>query len=251
MVKKAQQRSMKPFYGALAVVALVGVALLAWVAARPKNDVRTVDPNLPPAQAEGHLLGNPNAPVQVLEFADFECPSCGQFATITEPDVRKRLVETGLVAYRYFDFPLSIHRNTIAASSAAACAGDQGKFWEMHDRIFEGQNDWNSEATTRPNKVFAQYAKDLGLDTGKWQSCVDAGTHLPVIEANRKEGERRMIESTPTFVIGKRQIPGALAYDRFKAYVDSAAAEAGTKSTPAAGTANAAAAAPAAGAPKR
>ena len=245
MVKKSQQRSMKPFYGALAVIALVGVAALAWVASRPKNEVRTVDPNLPPAQAEGHLIGNPNAPVQVLEFADFECPSCGQFASVTEPDVRKRLIATGQVAYRFFDFPLPQHRNTIAASSAAACAGDQGKFWEMHDRIFEGQNDWNTEATTKPNKVFSQYAKELGLDVDKWQGCIDAGTHLPVIEANRKEGERRMVSSTPTFVIGKRQIPGNLSYDNFKAYVDSAAAEAGPRApAPAAATPAAPSAAP-------
>ena len=251
MVKKRPRRSMARFYGALAVIALAGAALLAYVASRPKQQVTTVDPNLPPAKAEGYQLGDPNAPVQVLEFADFECPSCGQFAAVTEPDVRKRLIETGQVLYKFFDFPLSMHRNTVPASNAAACAADQGKFWEMHDRIFAGQDQWNTEATSNPKKIFKDYAREIGLDVDKWEQCFDAGTHLPRIEANRQEGERRMVNSTPTFVIGKRQMPGNLSYDDFKKWVDSAAVEAKASGASTAGTANAPTSGAAAGATPR
>jgi protein-disulfide isomerase len=162
--------------------------------------------------------------VQIIEFGDFECPSCGQFATVTEPDIRSRLIATGQVALTFYDFPLDMHRNTWAASNSAACAADQGKFWEMHDRLFEGQNEWNTQATKDPVSVMKGYAKEIGLEMSKWQSCVDEAKHLDRIKGNRAEALRRNIQSTPTFIIGDKMVPGAITYDAFKAYVDSAAA---------------------------
>ena len=171
-------------------------------------------------------MGNPNAPVQIMEFADFECPACGQFATVTEPDVRKRIVETGLASYRFFDFPLTeIHKNTLAASNAAACASDQGKFWEMHDQLYEHQPQWSTEATSDPKKFFDRYASQIGLDVSTWSKCYDDQRHLQRIMANRAEGERRNVRQTPTFIIGTKMIPGSLPYDMIKAYVDTAAAQ--------------------------
>jgi protein-disulfide isomerase len=218
------QRSRGKFYGALAAIAIAGAAAIGYMATRPTNQpaATAVDPNLA-REAEGYLLGDSTAPVQILEFADYECPACAQFATVTAPDVRKRLVETGQASYRFFDFPLRQHRNSRSASSAAACADDQGKFWEMHDRIFAGQMDWNTQATSNPKKVFEQYARDLGLDVGAWESCYDSDKHQRRIAANEAEGERRQVRSTPTFVVGDRMVPGALPFDRLKALVDSAA----------------------------
>ena len=92
-------------------------------------------------------MGSATAPLEVTEFGDFECPQCGRFATLTEPDVRTRLVNTGTIRWRYIDFPLEMHRNTWNASIAAACADEQGKFWEMHDAIFAAQDRWDGEAT--------------------------------------------------------------------------------------------------------
>ena len=222
------KRSMGKFYGALAAVALLGAAAIGYVATRPDEApprATIVDPKLA-SEAQGYLRGDSTAPVQILEWADYECPACAQFATITEPDVRKRLIETGLASYRFFDFPLEQHRNTIGASTAAACAGDQGKYWEMHDRLFAGQMEWNTQATSSPKDVFEGYAREIGLDVAAWESCYDSDKHARRIQANRAEGERRQVRSTPTFVVGKRMIPGALPYDMLKALVDSAAAEA-------------------------
>lgn len=245
MVKASPRRSarsMKPFYTGLALIAVAGAATLAYVASQPKAGARTLDPNLPPAKAEGYFAGNAAARVQVVEFADFECPSCMQFSTITEPDVRTRLVETGQIGYRFFDYPLPQHRNTMAASNTAACANEQGKFWPMHDRIFMGQFDWNTQASRNPKGIFKGYAKELGLDVGKWEACYDSQVHYRDIEANRAEGERRVINSTPTFIIGNRVRPGNIGYDEFKAIVDSVAADATAASaappaTPATGAA--------------
>jgi protein-disulfide isomerase len=236
VVKPRRAQSTKPFYIALAVVAVIGAVLIVRAAGRGGATPRAVDVAATPAQAEGYLLGNPNAPVQIMEFADYECPHCGEFATITEPDIRKRIIETGQASYRFFDFPLPGFRNSIAASNAAACADDQGKFWEMHDQIFHSQPEWSSQVTNNPRKIFLRYAKELGLNTDEWGKCFDEQRHLSRILANREEGLRRHVESTPTFVIGNKMIAGALPFDKFKAYVDSAAAQRTTAQADSAGS---------------
>jgi protein-disulfide isomerase len=234
--KKAQSKT--PFYALLAVVAVVGVAALAYVATRPKAVAKTVDPaTVVAGEPQGYLLGKPDAPVQVIEFADFECPACGQFATLSEPDIRKRLIEPGTISYRFYDYPLSMHRNTWPASNAAACADEQGKFWEMHDVLFNAQDQWNGQATSRPKSKFKDYAKTIGLDVGKWEACYDAQKYQPRIKANEQMATKRGASQTPTFVIGNKMVGGAISYDNFKALVDSALvlAKADTAKKPAAG----------------
>lgn len=208
------------FWIAIGMVAVVGIAALSWASMRPKTTARTIDPSLPALKAEGYVMGNPSAPIEVIEFADFECPSCGQYAALTEPDVRTRLVNTGQVRVRYMDFPLDMHPNTWDASLAASCANDQGKFWEMHDQIFATQDKWNGEATKRPRGVLADLAKGLGLDMDKYNACMDAETHRAQIQANQAEGVRRQVGQTPTFLIGDQLIPGAIPFDQFKKIVD-------------------------------
>ena len=226
MVKEQRAQSTKQFYLVLVGIAVIGGLLIWRTAGKANSRVVATDVRATPAQAEGYLMGNPNAPVQIMEFADFECPACGQFATVTEPDVRKRIIETGLASYRFFDFPLTeIHKNTLAASNAAACASDQGKFWEMHDQLYEHQPQWSTEATSDPKKFFERYATQIGLDVSTWNKCYDDQRHLKRIMSNRAEGERRNVRQTPTFVIGTKMIPGSLPYDMIKAYVDTAAAQ--------------------------
>jgi protein-disulfide isomerase len=229
---KKQRANAKPFIGIVIVVAIVGSAALGYAVTRSSATATTVDASIPAGQAEGYLMGKPDAPVQVSEFADFECPACGVFATLTEPDVRSRLVETGTIAYRFYDFPLPMHKNTWAASNAAACASDQGKFWEMHDLIFAAQDRWNGEATSNPKKPLTALARQLGLDVKAWESCFDSKKHYGRIKGNQAEAERRMVQQTPTFIIGNKMLAGSLSFDQFKAWVDSAlkaAPQAGAK----------------------
>lgn len=217
----------KPFYALLGLIAVAAVGFIGWQMTQSKSSgVITIDPNIPLPEASGYVLGNASAPVQVMEFADFECPACGSFATLTEPDMRKRLIETGQVSFRFMDFPLAIHQNTWDASMAAACSNEQGKFWEMHDQLFATQDQWNGEATKRPKAVFSRLAKNIGLNQSQWDDCYDTQKYKLAIAANQREGERRLVQSTPTFVIGDKLIPGALGFDQLKAYVDSAAARA-------------------------
>jgi len=223
VVKKAKRSQSKtPFYAGIGIIALVGIGALAYVSSRPKAAATTVDPTVAVGEPQGYLLGKPDAPVQVIEFADFECPACGQFATLTEPDIRKRLIEPGLISYRFYDFPLPVHRNTWQASNAAACADEQGKFWEMHEQLFTNQDRWDGQATSRPKSQFQQYARAIGLNVDQWEACYDARKYEPRIKANEAFATKRGVNQTPTFVIGTKMIGGAISYDRFKAYVDSA-----------------------------
>jgi len=205
---------------AIGAVAVIGVGALSYVATRPKATSTKIDPTLPALKAEGYLLGSPAAPIEIIEFADFECPGCGQFANLTEPDIRTRMINTGQVRVRFMDFPLPIHKNTWDASLAASCANEQGKFWEMHDLIFQNQDRWNGEATSRPRGPLGDLAKSLGLDMTKYGSCMDTEKYRANVQANLKEGERRMVNQTPTFVIGDQMIPGAIPFDQFKKLVD-------------------------------
>ena len=219
------------FYYVLGAIALIGASILGYTLLRkpavPVGQEVAGGP-APAGAAHGYTIGNPNAPVQIIEFADFECPGCAQFATVTEPDVRTRIVEAGLASFTFYDFPLTQHRNSPAAHNAAACADDQGRFWQMHDRIFLGQDQWNTQAASNPKPFFEQYARDIGLNVGVWETCYDQRKYQGRIMANVAEGERRRVGSTPTFIIGTKMYPGAVPYDFLKAIVDSAVAAAGT-----------------------
>jgi protein-disulfide isomerase len=213
------------FYYVLGAIVLIGASILGYSMLRkPAGPVATdaVTPVTPIGKAEGYLIGKPDAPVKILEFADFECPGCGNFANVTEPDVRKRLIDTGLANLTYYDFPLPQHKNSMAASNAAACAADQGKFWEMHDAIFGNQDQWNTEATDNPKPFFQKYAERLALNMGDWETCFDSRKHQGRIAANAAEGEQRKVNSTPTFIIGDKMYAQGMTYDALKAIVDSA-----------------------------
>lgn len=224
MVKATPTKSRTPFYGLLALLAVAGGAGIWYSINANKQAPITLDAaalaTLP--AAEGYLRGNPNAPVTIIEFGDFECPTCGQFATVSEPDIRARIIDAGLANFRFFDFPLAeIHKNTLVAHLAASCAADQGKFWEMHDALFATQDKWNTQATTNPRKEIDGYAETIGLDKAKYQECMTSQRNLPRLQANRKAGEARGVNGTPTIFIGNTQVGGSTSVDRMKAIVDS------------------------------
>jgi len=233
------------FYGVLIAIVVLGVAAIFYLAKRPATTTADQDAayealqknyaNAGPPQP--HVLGNPNAPVTIEEFADFECPSCGRFATITEPDVRKNIINTGQAFYKYYDFPLPGHRNSQAASNAAACAEEQGKFWEMHDQLFGGQDQWGLSAsetgqvTDDPKPIFEGFAKTIGLDVAKWDQCFDSHKYQSRIDANAAEGFRRHVNETPTFYINVKIAVGAQSYDDMQKLVDAAKADTVAKSS--------------------
>ncbi len=218
--KRSAKNDKRGFYVVLAIVVVAGIATLSYVSTRARAGMSYVDSTIAPIANEGHVFGSDRAPVEIVEFADFECPACGTFANLTEPDIRARLVNTGQVRVRFIDFPLDIHRNTWAAHLSAWCAGDQGKFWEMHDIIFMNQDRWNSEATRNPEGVLKPLAQQVGVSMPQYESCMETRKFVPQIRANYDESVKQQIQSTPSFRIGKTTYLGARSYDEFKELVE-------------------------------
>ncbi len=217
------------FYVAVLLVLVLGVAAL-YAATQRGGTVASAPVVVPPAPATaarpiGYTLGSPSAPVEIVEFADFECSVCGQYFAVTEPDVRKQLVDPGIARYTLYDIQVNTaHANSPAASLAAACANEQGKFWPMHDRLYGAQDEWNSQATSNPRPIFAGYAQQLGLDMTRWNQCFDQRRHVQNLAINRAEAERIGFQGTPTFVINGKMMRANVTFDAIKAMVDSARA---------------------------
>ena len=169
------------------------------------------------------VKGNSNAPVTIIEFSDFQCPYCGRHFKTTFPDIEKDYIKTGKVRYVFRDFPLEFHQYAPKAAEAADCAGEQGKYWDMHDMLFENQN------ALMVDKL-KQYATEIGLDSDTFNTCIDSGKYAEEIRKDMEDGRRAGVNGTPTFFIGKSQdnskeingkkIAGALPYHSFKQIID-------------------------------
>lgn len=213
---------LKRFYLVLAAVAVLGVGAMVVQSQRksvsiPANAVVTVSDT---AGFRGYLLGAAEAPVEVTVYADYQCPACGGFDAVQFPTVRERLIQTGRVRWRYRDFPLdNIHPQARLAAHAAACADDQGKYWEMHRFIYEAQNDWAFQSDAAGE--LRDLAKPLGIDMGKYDACMQGAKHAGRIQASFDEGMKLGVPSTPTFLINGQFRSGNLPYDVLRAIVDS------------------------------
>lgn len=167
------------------------------------------------------VLGNPKAPVTLVEYADFQCPYCGSWAKSVEPQIKERYIDTGKVRLEWHDMAW-IGDESRDAANAARCAADQGKFWEYHDLLFEAQAGQNSGAFSR-DKLTALGAR-LGLDGATFGACVDANRHADAIQADLATANRLGITGTPAFFIGDRRIEGAQPFETFQAAIDAALA---------------------------
>ena len=172
------------------------------------------------------IIGNPDAPITIVEFSDFQCTFCARFHTQTLPSLIGEYIEQGKVKIVFRDFPIqSIHPNALPASVAAECANDQNKFREMHDALFENQNDWNRLETIDAISLFSQYASDMQLDQGSFDSCLNSGKHIPEIQNDLNDGREYGVTGTPGFFVGNDQIgfielKGAQPFESFKKVID-------------------------------
>lgn len=183
----------------------------------------------PPVQISADddpIIGNSDAPITIIEFSDFQCPFCARFYTQTLPLILEEYIEQGKVKLVFRDFPIqSIHPNALPASVAAECANDQGKFREMHDILFEKQNEWNKLETTEALYVFSEYASSMQLDQKTFDSCITSGKHIPEIQNDLNDGRDYGVTGTPGFFVGNEKIgftelKGAQPFDSFKKIID-------------------------------
>ncbi len=166
----------------------------------------------------GYVVGDADAPVEVIEYADFECPACRMWWVLTGVDLKRRLVASGRVRFSFRDFPL--HQNSIQAHHAAACADEQGMFEQMHDKLFDTQNEWTGRPAVESR--FHDYAGEIGVDLARYDECMGEGRYRARIQASRETAASMGVTQTPTVFVGGKEYAG-LTYDRIKAIVDSLA----------------------------
>lgn len=168
-------------------------------------------------------LGDKNAKVALVEFTDYQCPYCGQLFTQTFPSLKKEYIDTGKIRYFVRDFPLiQIHPLAQKAAEATACANDQGKFWEYHDKLFT-----NQQALAVDD--LKKYAGELGLNASTFVACLDSSKYKDKIAKDQKDGESYGVRGTPASFVGVIEgntvkdaflVSGAVPFDTFKQTID-------------------------------
>ena len=219
---------MKGFYTFLGAAAVLGVAVIGFLLLRKPSVSIPANPVIQVADTSGfrgYLLGSDSAPLEVTEYADFQCPACQQWATVQFPTIEERLIRTGRVRWRYRDFPLDMHPHARIAAHVAACASEQGKYWDMNQKIYSWDGDWPQKSN--PIGVFNGYANAVGLDRTRYDACMNSGRYAGRMRASYLEGAAAGVTSTPTFLINGRLYAGgnSVHYDMLKAMLDTLAGQ--------------------------
>jgi len=186
---------------------------------------------------DGELFrGDATAPVAIIEYGDIECPFCRHFKQATYPQIFDEYIKTGKARFYFRDMPLSFHEHALPAARAENCAGEQGKFWEMHDALFTdkpeaiGPGPGGRDRTLSPDTINASAAA-LGMDTAKLDACMASTRFADLIKRNADDAAKMNINGTPTFLIGtiapngnivkvSKPVVGALPVEAFKAVID-------------------------------
>lgn len=170
--------------------------------------------------------GSPSAKLILIEFTDYQCPFCGRHFQQTTPQIEREYVNTGRLRHIIRDFPIeSIHKDALKAAEAAHCAGEQGQYWQMHERLFKGQNALTADHVST-------YAGALGLDVQSFKQCLDSNKYAAKIRQDLAEAQKLGVQATPTFLLGVaepggpsvkvvKMISGAHPYPVFKGAIDS------------------------------
>jgi len=220
----ATQAGMKRFYSLFAVIAVAGLAVLGYLLTRPATVSIPANVTVQASDTSGftgYVKGSPTAPVEITEYADYQCPFCQTFATLQMPTIEERLINTGRLRWRYRDFPLQQHPFARVAAHSAACADEQGKYWDQHRRIYEGQSEWASSRNAAA--IFRKYAGAAGVDLGRYGACMQAGKYAGRIQADQNAGLALGVSSTPTLLANGRLYKGRFDSDAITRLVDSLA----------------------------
>lgn len=215
------------FYLALALVAAGGVAFLITAGGGGDGELTSPLPswaeNVEPDSAAGVPRGPRDAPVTIMEFVDYQCPHCAQFASFTGRLLQENYVEErGLVRWVLYDYLVGFP-NELPAAIAARCAGEQGRYWEMHDILLARQARWG--AADDPGGSFREYAAQIGLDGTPFRECLAERRPLEDVMASHAYGERLGVRGTPTLFLNGRRLDNRTesSYERLEQLILSAA----------------------------
>ncbi len=210
--KKAKDEGgLKPFVLVLGAVGVIAVGTIVWSqlggalsgAAMEPIELQYESLEELAQMAVGIELGDPNASVTIMEFADYQCPSCQHFAGNVKPQIDLAYIQSGVARFVFHDFPLAQHPYAFLASRAARCALDQGGdyYWPYHDLLFRNQGSW-SPSPAAPIGDFESYAEQIGLDEREFGSCLNSDRHADVVTANLELGMQLQVSGTPTLMVG-------------------------------------------------
>lgn len=159
-----------------------------------KTDISKLDPS------GSFATGPKNAPVTLVEFGDFECPACGAMYPVVKQIQQKYGKKLNFV-FRNFPLPASMHPNAMIAAQAAVAASEQGKFWQMHDALYDNQSTWGDSKD--PKSYFDTYAKQIGLNVSKFDQDLQSKTVISKVQSDAADGNSLGINETPTFYINQ------------------------------------------------
>ena len=171
------------------------------------TDYKSLEANAPA------MLGNPAAPVAIVEFADYQCPFCGRFYQGAAKDIIEKYVKTGKARLYYRDFAF-LGDESAWAAQAARCAGDQGKYWQYHDYLFTHQNGENEGAFTKDH--LKSFAREMGLNSGEFATCLDSGKHAQEVISDTEIGRKFGVTGTPTSFVNGKIVQGAVPFSQFE-----------------------------------
>jgi protein-disulfide isomerase len=246
----SQRNPLTPFYVILALVAVGGAIFLFSQMRGARGGVAANAPvpvQIDPAElsrVQGIPMGREDAPVVMYEFADYQCPHCAEWVTFIEPLIKERLVNTGMVRYVYYEFPLGGNfRHSYVAARAGRCANEQGKFWQYHDLVYARQQKWSPMEDDDATDYFSDLGKEVGVDQEQFDSCVRSDKYAREVTLTRQLGDQLGVGGTPTIFINGKRLPNIPSnFSELEAVVRQEAGAAGAAgSAPAAGDSAAAA----------
>lgn len=195
----------------IGIIGFGGFKLVKWI---NTPTTETVEPAV--VTKDDQIKGNPDASLTLIEYSDFQCPACASYAPVVK-QLNEEFPENLRIVYRHFPLT-SIHKSAIDAAKAAEAAGKQGKFWEMHDKLFERQEDWAEDGNLKGK--FEEYAKELELDEEAFKNDYESGEIKDKINEHIFAGNRLGINSTPTFILGDQKIQNPHGFEAFRQLIE-------------------------------
>lgn len=204
-MRRKEQRGRIIGISLITIGALFVAFLIIWPNVKPVTGITVVDPN-PRPQADKNSMGDSNAPVKIVEFSDYQCPFCERFSTDTEPSLIESYISTGKVHFTYRSTGNWVSQNINSgltesedAAEAAYCAGDQGKYWEMHDMIFA--NVLGEDVGSFTDRRLSAIAEKTGLDMTQYEECYSSNKYRDAVVKDGQDALAAGVQGTPSFVL--------------------------------------------------
>jgi len=231
-IRRKEKRGRLMGIGLITIGAIFVAFLIIYPNFKPVGAISTPE-SISRPNVKFNAAGNPDAPIKIDEYSDFQCPYCGRFTEDTEPQLMETYVADGTVYFVYHSFGEFIGSESSGAAEAAYCAGDQEKFWEMHDIIFANQAGENAGAFI--DRRLIAFAEKLELDMDAFRSCFDGNNYKDLITQDGKDGITAGIKATPSFILSytvngevkTKLVEGAQVFDTFKQEIEAALTEMG------------------------